>query len=149
MPLDMAKYRRLFLEESTEHLGEIGHALLALEKELASSEAIDTVFRMAHSIKSMAASLGFDGIADLAHKMEDRMEGVRRDGRVRGPDELSLLFRALESLETMVAAVADDREPAPADASLLEALGGPAPLPSSAPASSPALQVDPPKKVRR
>src|SRR5690606_21912803 len=103
----MAKCRRLFLEEATEPLGESGHAPLALEKALASSEAIDTVFRMAHSIKSMAASLGFDGIADLAHKMEDRMEGVRRDGRVRGPDELSLLFRALESLETMVAAVAD------------------------------------------
>jgi two-component system chemotaxis sensor kinase CheA len=149
MPLDMAKYRRLFLEESTEHLGEIGHGLLALEKELGAAEAIDTVFRMAHSIKSMAASLGYDGIAELAHRMEDRMEGVRRDGRVRGPDELAVLFRALEALETMVAAVADDRDPAPADPALLAALTAASPAdPAVSPASADSRGAQP-KKVRR
>jgi two-component system chemotaxis sensor kinase CheA len=121
--LDLAKYRRIFLEEATDHLGEISHALLALEKELAGVEAIDTLFRMAHSIKSMAASLGFDPIAELAHKMEDRMEGVRREGRVRDQDELALLFKALESLESMVAAVSDDRDPSPADPALIARLG--------------------------
>ena len=149
MPLDMAKYRRLFLEESTEHLGEIGHALLALEKELAAAEAIDTVFRMAHSIKSMAASLGYDGIAELAHKMEDRMEGVRRDGRVRGPQELAVLFRTLEALESMVGAVADDRDPAPADPALLAALAEVSPAERPASSASADSRVDQPKKVRR
>lgn len=148
MPLDMAKYRRLFLDESTEHLGEIGHALLSLEKELASVEAIDVVFRMAHSIKSMAASLGYDGIAELAHRMEDRMEGVRREGRVRGPEELAVLFRGLESLEAMVAAVAEDREPGAVAPDLLIALadeGGHGGVASS----SPATTDEQPKKVRR
>jgi two-component system chemotaxis sensor kinase CheA len=118
----MAKYRRIFLEESADHLGEISHALLSLEKELEGGEAIDTVFRMAHSIKSMAASLGYDPIADLAHRMEDRMEGVRRAGRVRGHEELAVLFKTLEALEAMVAAVADERDPNPADGTLLVAL---------------------------
>lgn len=156
MSLDMAKYRRIFLEESTDHLGEISHALLALEKELASVEAIDTLFRMAHSIKSMAASLGYDPIADLAHKMEDRMEGVRRAGRVHDQQELATLFRALEALEAMVAAVAAERELVPADAGLLDQL---APVPASAASeaqlASPGrnalegeLPATPPKKVR-
>jgi two-component system, chemotaxis family, sensor kinase CheA len=136
--LDLAKYRRIFLEEATDHLGEIGHALLALEKELGGADAIDTLFRMAHSIKSMAASLGYDAIADLAHKMEDRMEGVRRVGRVRGQDELALLFKALEALEAMVAAVAEERELRPADAGLLERL-------AAAPDAAAAI---PPKKAR-
>jgi two-component system, chemotaxis family, sensor kinase CheA len=123
----MAKYRRIFLEEATDHLGEMSHALLGLEKELAGTESIDTLFRMAHSIKSMAASLGFEPIADLAHKMEDRMEGVRRTGRVRDPAELAVLFQALEALEGMVAAVAAERNPNPADDALLARLGvGPA-----------------------
>ena len=99
MALDMAKYRRIFLEEATDHLAEISRALLDLEKEMSSGEAIDTIFRMAHSIKSMAASLGYDPVADLSHRMEDRMEGVRAEGRVRGPDELSLLFRSLGAHE--------------------------------------------------
>lgn len=155
MALDMAKYRRIFLEESADHLAEIGHALLALEKELASGEAIDTLFRMAHSIKSMAASLGFDPIAELAHRMEDRMEGVRRAGRVRGPDELALLFASLESLEAMVAAVSQGHEITPSDPGLLARLGdaanevvvaGEAAQAASMPGAPGATQ---PKKVRR
>ena len=124
MALDMAKYRRIFLEEATDHLAEISRALLDLEKEMSSSEAIDTIFRMAHSIKSMAASLGYDAVSDLSHRMEDRMEGVRASGRVRDGEELALLFRALETLEAMVAAVSNEEDLRPADGALLEALAG-------------------------
>ena len=42
----------------------------------AAREAIDVVFRMAHSIKGMAASLGYDSITELAHRLEDRMQRV-------------------------------------------------------------------------
>jgi two-component system chemotaxis sensor kinase CheA len=122
MGLDMAKYRRIFLEESNDHLAEISRALLDLEKEMTSVEAIDTIFRMAHSIKSMAASLGYDSVADLAHRMEDRMEGVRSAGCIREPGQLRLLFRSLETLEAMVAAIAADQEPNPVDPALLDQL---------------------------
>lgn len=125
MGLDMAKYRRIFLEESSDHLGEVGRALLDLEKEMANGEAIDTIFRMAHSMKSMAASLGYEPVADLAHRLEDRMEGVRTAGRVRDHEELGLLFRGLESLEAMVAEVNDDCELTPPPASLIDALSSP------------------------
>ena len=57
--MDLAKYRTLFLEEAGEHLAEMSRALLVLEKDPASTESIDLVFRMAHSTKSMAASLGY------------------------------------------------------------------------------------------
>jgi two-component system chemotaxis sensor kinase CheA len=122
MALDMAKYRRIFLEEATDHLAEISRALLDLEKEMGDAPAIDTIFRMAHSIKSMAASLGYDPVADLSHRMEDRMEGVRAEGRVRDNEELSLLFKSLESLEAMVLAVANERDIVPADDALMQAL---------------------------
>ncbi len=152
MSLDLAKYRRIFLEEAADHLAEMSHALLGLEKELAGAESIDTLFRMAHSIKSMAASLGYEPISDLAHRMEDRMEGVRRAGRVRDPAELAILFQALEALEAMVAAVADEREPQPVEAALIarladvqggdEALGA---ADSDEPSAAPAAH---PKKAR-
>ncbi len=122
MGLDMAKYRRIFLEEASDHLEEISRALLDLEKEMANAEAIDSIFRMAHSIKSMAASLGYDAVSDLSHRMEDRMEGLRSAGRVRGQEELALLFRSLEALEVMLAEVSNEAEPSPAPAELLAAL---------------------------
>ncbi len=121
--MDLAKYRAIFVEESTEHLAEISRALLDLEKDPSRSEAIDLLFRMAHSIKGMAASLEYDAITEIAHRLEDRMEIHRDAGRVIGEDELGLLFRGLEGLEAMVAAVRDSGEPPGPDPELAEALG--------------------------
>jgi two-component system chemotaxis sensor kinase CheA len=101
----MAKYRVIFIEESMDHLVEMSSAMLALEKSFADAEAIDMIFRMAHSIKGMAASLQYDAIAEVAHRLEDRMESIRSVGHVASSDELALLFRGLEQLEAMVAAV--------------------------------------------
>jgi two-component system, chemotaxis family, sensor kinase CheA len=125
LALDLAKYQKLFLEEAAEHLDEISHALLELEKQSGGAESIDTIFRMAHSIKSMAASLGYDAVAELAHALEDRMQGIRSSGRVAGAPELSLLFRGLEGLERMVAGVRDSGEPPPPDPALRAALSAP------------------------
>ena len=122
MALDMAKYRRIFLEEAVDHLAEIGRALLDLEKETSDASAIDTILRMAHSIKSMAASLGYEPIADLSHRMEDRMERVRAAGRVEDSEELGLLFRCLEALEAMVAEVSQGEEASPVAPGLWAAL---------------------------
>ncbi|MCZ6465346.1 MAG: Hpt domain-containing protein [Proteobacteria bacterium] len=137
MALDMAKYRNLFLEEATEHLGEISVALLELEKDRASVESIDLIFRMAHSIKSMAASLGFDSVTEVAHHLEDRMQEIRAAGSVSSPEELSLLFRGLEGLEAMVAVVRESGEPPQAHPDLVEALSRP--VRSSAAAKKKAL----------
>ena len=143
MALDMAKYQKIFLEEAAEHLGEFSHALLELEKDTGAAGSIDVIFRMAHSIKSMAASLGYDSVSELAHRLEDRMEVIRSAGRVSSGEELSLLFRGLECLERMVEVVRETGEPPPADRELIEALSSP---PEAAPQSeSPAGA---PKKKR-
>jgi two-component system chemotaxis sensor kinase CheA len=127
--VDLAKYRTIFIEESTEHFAEISRALLELEKNAESGESIDVVFRMAHSIKGMAASLGYDSITELAHKLEDRMQLVRQSGRIDPRDELSLLFRGLTALEVMVASVRDSGEAPPADPELVAALARAVPAP--------------------
>ena len=134
--MDLAKYRGLFLDEATEHLAEMSRALLCLEKNPADGEAIDLVFRMAHSIKGMAASLSYDVITDVAHKLEDRMEAVRTEGRVSGPDVLPLLFRGLDGLDRMVEVVRATGEPPPPDPELSAAL-----------AAGPSMVGAPPKKA--
>jgi two-component system chemotaxis sensor kinase CheA len=137
LPLDMAKYRAVFVEEATEHVAEISRALLELEKDAASADAIDRIFRMAHSIKGMAASLEYASVTELSHKIEDRMQAIRAAGRVPGGEELSLLFRGLAGLERMVAHVRDHGQPPQAEPELTAALAAPLP----------AAEADPKKKA--
>ena len=134
MALDMSKYQALFLEEAAEHLAEIGRALLDLEKEADSVESIDVIFRMAHSIKSMAASVGYDSVEQVAHALEDRMETIRANGRVPSDNVLSVLFRGLEELEQMVEIVRETDESPPPRAELVALL-------SALPASGPTLEA--------
>ena len=141
MALDMAKYQKLFLEEATEHLAEISSALLELEKDTQSVDSIDTIFRMAHSIKSMAASLGYESVSELAHVLEDRMETIRSAACVSSSEELSLLFLGLEGLEAMVATVRETGEPPPPDAALHARLA--APVAAATPRSAASEQVTP------
>jgi two-component system chemotaxis sensor kinase CheA len=122
--MDLAKYRALFLEEATEHLAEMSRACLALEKDPANGESIDLVFRLAHSIKGMAASLEYDPVTQLAHRLEDRMSSFRAQGRVDVPDGMLVLFRGLEGLERMVAALRAEGECPAADPALLDELAG-------------------------
>lgn len=122
MALDFAKYRTLFLEEADEHLQQISSALLELEKDPCAAEPIDLAFRMAHSIKSMAATLEYTSVTEVAHALEDRMEGVRRAGGLSGGDEMAPLFRGLEGLEAMVAAIRDTGESPAPNPGLVEAL---------------------------
>jgi two-component system chemotaxis sensor kinase CheA len=140
LALDMEKYRRLFLEEAADHLAEISRALLELEKDVASVESIDSIFRMAHSIKSMAASLGYDSIAEVAHTLEDRMEVTRSAGSLAGSEELNVLFQGLEALEQMVEVVRDEGASPPVRPGLLELLARPAEADAH---SSPESAADP------
>ena len=125
--MDLAKYRTLFLEEATEHLAEIGQALLVLEKDARAGEALDTVFRLTHSLKGMGASLGYDAVSLLAHRLEDRLGTWRERGGVDDPQGIALLFRGLESLERMVSFVRESGAAPPGDMALLAELGDPEP----------------------
>jgi two-component system chemotaxis sensor kinase CheA len=139
--VDLAKYRAIFIEEAAEHFAEISSALLELEKEPACGDAIDVIFRMAHSIKGMAASLEYADITELSHRLEDRMQAIREAGRVRPGEELSLLFRGLSALEVMVEAVKEDREGPLLDTALMEELSRVEPPTPYAPEVSDAIDA--------
>jgi two-component system chemotaxis sensor kinase CheA len=131
--VDPVKYRNLFLEEATEHLAEMSRALLELEKDPRAREAIDLVFRMVHSLKGMGASLGYDAVSELSHRLEDRLGGWRARGGIDDPHGLPLLFRGLESLERMVAAVRETGGAPPPDPGLIAALDVAPPPPGGDP----------------
>ncbi|MBT38413.1 MAG: hypothetical protein CL938_07720 [Deltaproteobacteria bacterium] len=120
--MDMGKYRAVFLEEATEHLAEMSRALLELEKDPGCAESVDVLFRMAHSIKGMAASLEYASITDISHRFEDRVQAVRSGDVQLDAAGLALLFRGLEGLERMVGSVRRSGMPPPPEPELAAVL---------------------------
>ena len=83
----------------------MGRALAALSAgDEPVESAVDTLFRMAHSIKGMAASLDYGAVSSLAHRLEDWMEPLRA-GAEFDRSQLGLLAEAIAALEEMVAGV--------------------------------------------
>ncbi len=97
MPVDMSKYLSLFLSESTEHLEALGQDLVRLEKE-GDAGVVDSMFRHAHSVKGMAASMGFEPIAVVAHRVEDLVDAVRGDRSLLNRALVDLLLAASDHL---------------------------------------------------
>lgn len=116
----MSRYLGLFVAEALEHLEALSRDLLALEREPA-PETVDSLFRHAHSVKGMAASMGLESIATLAHRVEDLMDVLRRDGSGWDQGLVDLMLEAVDAMQAQVRAAAEGPPPAP-PAGLLEAL---------------------------
>jgi two-component system, chemotaxis family, sensor kinase CheA len=119
--VDVSKYAGIFLAESREHLSSCNHLLLKWEREPASTEPVDGLFRSIHTIKGMAATMGFTGVAELAHHAESLLDALRQ-GRVEADETtFELLFRAVDALHQGVEQAAAGRE-VPGDPALAAAL---------------------------
>ncbi|MCC6213444.1 MAG: chemotaxis protein CheA [Polyangiaceae bacterium] len=95
-----------FVSEAQEYLAAAEQALLVLEGNPDDRDAVDTVFRAFHTIKGVAAVLGFAPVAEFAHRAESLLAPVR-DRRVRfGGDYASLALRAVDMLRALVDRVA-------------------------------------------
>jgi two-component system, chemotaxis family, sensor kinase CheA len=108
--MELSQYAELFLSESREHVSAINHLLLTLENDPASRQAVEGLFRAVHTIKGMSATMGYRDVADLAHEMENLMDGVRA-GRVTPDAELvDLLFSACDALEGCIEVAVDEAD---------------------------------------
>lgn len=103
--MDMSQYLELFLSESREHLQSLNDLVLALEGSPSDQDAINSLFRAAHSLKGMAASMGYNLIAELAHKMEDLMSRVREGELLFESGIAGLLFEGADLLALLLSDV--------------------------------------------
>ena len=100
--MDLSQYAELFLAESREHLSACNQLLLEWERSPANLAPVGGLFRAVHTVKGMAATMGYARVTDLAHRAENLLELLRRGGRPATDDLLQLLFRARDALEHAV-----------------------------------------------
>ena len=99
------QYMDMFLDESHEHLQSLNEGLLRLEENMEEVSAVNDIFRNAHTLKGMSATMGFAKIAELTHEMEDVLDLVRKEQLKLNEDIMDTLFKCLDSLEQMVDSV--------------------------------------------
>ncbi|MBU3105532.1 chemotaxis protein CheA [Clostridium gasigenes] len=100
--MDTSQYMNMFLEESMDNLQTLNEALLYLEQSPHDVDKLNEIFRVAHTIKGMAATMGFSDIAELTHKMEDVLSKFR-EGKLKVTEYVvTILFECLDTLEKMV-----------------------------------------------
>src|SRR5216117_2051362 len=100
--MDLSQYAELFLAESREHLSACNQLLLEWERSPANLAPVGGLFRAVHTVKGMAATMGYARVTDLAHRAENLLDLVRRGARPATDDLLQLLFRARDALEHAV-----------------------------------------------
>ena len=103
MALDLQKFLGRFAEEARDHIARLETGLVTLESGAADSEAINALFRSAHTLKGSSRMLKLTSITETAHRLEDVL-GALREGKVAYSPALgSLLMRGVDAIHAMVA----------------------------------------------
>jgi two-component system chemotaxis sensor kinase CheA len=145
MEFDAEALLLTFIAETEENLRTIEEGLLALERKPDDAEVLQTIFRMAHTLKGNSASLGFTGVAEFAHALEDQLEKLRKRSRPVTADVVTALLHAVDALREMLpVAVEGNHEISAAHQEVLKRLSSAAPDTKAAPARAAAPAPAPP-----
>ena len=105
MTLDLTQFHGVFFEESFEALDAMESALLKLDVGAPDPERINTIFRVAHSMKGGSATFGFTAIASFTHSLETLLDEMRA-GRMHVTQAISnILLKSVDVMRDMLRAV--------------------------------------------
>ncbi|MFJ8459847.1 chemotaxis protein CheW [Lysinibacillus xylanilyticus] len=105
--MEVNQYLEMFIEESKDHLQACSEHLLELEKNPDDLAIVGEIFRSAHTLKGMSATMGFEDLADLTHKMENVLDAIRNEKIHVTPEILDVVFESVDHLEEMVMDIAN------------------------------------------
>ncbi|MDQ0156794.1 chemotaxis protein CheA [Robertmurraya andreesenii] len=100
--MELNQYLEVFIEESKEHLQSCNERLLDLEKNPDDIDIVNDIFRSAHTLKGMSATMGYEDLANLTHQMENVLDAIRNHKLSVTAEILDVVFQAVDDLEAMV-----------------------------------------------
>src|ERR1051325_3464548 len=103
--METSEYLPMFLAAGRGHLPELNLAVVRIEERPDDQETVDEIFRIAHSLKGMSATMGFAGMAALAHEMEDVFELLRQRKGGLERAAVDVLLECLDALEAATDAI--------------------------------------------
>ena len=122
--MDTSQYLPMFLAECREHLQELNLAVVRIEEQPEDGATVDEIFRIAHSLKGMSATMGFESMAALTHQMEDVFELLRQRSGGLARETVDVLLECLDALSAAADAIEADGSENLEPAALIERLKG-------------------------
>lgn len=106
--MDLSQYIEIFIEETKEHVQNLNQSLLQLEKNPEDMVILNEIFRVAHTLKGMAGTMGFTKMTTLTHDMEDVLQSIR-SGEIKINTKLvDILFKCLDRIEVYLNAIINE-----------------------------------------
>lgn len=105
--MDTNQYMEMFLDESREHLDSLDDGLMTLEKDPGELSILNDIFRNAHTLKGMSATMGYTKIAELTHDMENILDALRKEQMEVTEDIVDTLLKCGDSLRQMVESIGE------------------------------------------
>ncbi|MDE2078060.1 MAG: chemotaxis protein CheA [Burkholderiales bacterium] len=118
----LAAAREGFLDEAKDMLRQFEEALLSMEQDPGDSEAVNSAFRAAHTIKGTAGLFGFEAVVAFTHEVESVLEAMRSGQLPLSEDGMALLLEGRDQMERLLAEIGQS-EPNPDVSALSESLG--------------------------
>jgi two-component system, chemotaxis family, sensor kinase CheA len=122
--MDTSEYMPMFLAEAREHLQELNLAVVRLEDNPRDRDTVDEIFRIAHSLKGMSATMGFAQVAALTHKMEDVFELLRQRSDGLPAEAVDTVLACLDALSSAFDAIDSTGQETLDPSALIELLQG-------------------------
>ena len=107
MDIDISEYLDMFVEETRDHLQKFSQDLIELENikgensKSDRAELLDSLFRVAHTIKGMSGSMDFKNMEKLCHIMENLLDELKNNIRQVTPDIIDILLNCFTKLEEL------------------------------------------------
>lgn len=105
--MDTSQYLTMFVDESMENVDTLYEQLLGLEQEPENKGIIEQIFRAAHTLKGMSATMNYTHLADLTHTLENVFDGIRYDRITVQADMMDSLLETVDHLKAMVEDIAN------------------------------------------
>src|SRR5690625_1825736 len=100
--MDTSQYLDVFIDESMEHLQTVNEEVLNLENDPENEDIIEKIFRAAHTLKGMSATMGFQNLANLTHDLEEVFDAIRNGDLTVTADLIDIVFEASDHLNAMI-----------------------------------------------
>ncbi|MCJ8350633.1 chemotaxis protein CheA [Moritella sp.] len=113
MDIDLKQFQQVFIEECLEGLEVMEAELLKLNPGSVDSEVINTIFRVAHSIKGGAGTFGFHQLTEFTHVAETLLDDLRAEKLPLIDAHINLFLQTVDCLRAWIQLLADDSESIP------------------------------------